>query len=76
MTFVLLMITNWFLWNYIKRHNLRSISNISKKNSSMGGVENIKYMTISLVFAISYIYRGMYDTLLGFTDTLSNMAED
>ena len=62
-TFILLMVTNWFLWNYIKRRKL-------------GHVDSMKNIKISIVFALSYIYRGVYDTFLAYTEKIDDMAKD
>ena len=60
-TFAALMLTNWFLWKYIKRRKL-------------GNVDSIKHITISIVFALSYIYRAVYDTFLAYTRKIDIMA--
>ncbi len=62
LTFILLMITNWFLWKYTTKYNL-------------SGASSSKYMTISLVFAVSYMYRAVYDTILAYTNKIGEMAE-
>ena len=62
-TFAALMLTNWFLWRYIK---LRKLSH----------VDTMKNIKISLVFALSYIYRAVYDTFLAYTKNIDNLARD
>jgi hypothetical protein len=57
------MISNWFLWKYIKRRNL-------------GNVDNMKNIKISIVFALSYIYRAVYDTFLAYTEDIYIMAKN
>jgi hypothetical protein len=36
----------------------------------------MKNIKISLVFALSYIYRAVYDTFLAYTKNIDNLARD
>ena len=56
-TFVALMITNLFLWKYIKRKKLANVN-------------SMKHIKISIVFALSYSYRAVYDTFLAYDPDL------
>jgi hypothetical protein len=47
------MINNWFLWKYIT----------SKKLSSSARVENKKFVALSVVFAISFLYRAIFNNI-------------
>jgi hypothetical protein len=51
---VLLSITNYYLLNYIKSRNL----------SATATVESKKHLYISITFAVSYLYKGVYNTFL------------
>lgn len=53
-TFVLLMITNFILWKYVKSRNL----------SASAQVESRKHLFISITFAVSYLYKGAYNTVI------------
>ena len=49
-----MQLTNLFLYRYIKSRNL----------SATAKVESKKHLFISLTFAISYLYKGIYNTFL------------
>jgi hypothetical protein len=61
-TFIALMIVNWVLWNYIKAKGLKNVN--SKRN-----------IYISLVYAISFIYRGVYDLVLATQYNLNDYSK-
>ena len=66
MTFTFLSITNYFLLRYIKSRNL---SNTAK-------VEIWKHLIISGTFAVSYLYKGIYTTLHGFSNVLNDFESN
>jgi len=53
LTFVILSVTNFFLWRYIKSRNLSA--------SAKG--ESHKHLYISVTFAVSYLYKGIFNNL-------------
>ena len=65
-TCLLLGYFNLKLFFYMKQKNIKS--------QSMVG--NFKYIIILTVFSVSYLYRAIYDTLLGFTDIFDDLEKN
>ena len=54
--------------------NLKLLFYMNERNmKSQSTVGNFKYIIILAVFSVSYLYRAIYDTLLGFTNILDNL---
>ena len=54
LTFFFLSLTNLYLWRYIKARTL----------STTARVEGWKHFRISVIFAVSYLYKGVYANLI------------
>jgi len=53
-TFLSLAIVNFRLWKFIQARTL----------CASAKVEGSKHLTISIVFSLSYLYKGIYNTLM------------
>ena len=54
LTLFFLSLTNWYLWKYIKARTL----------SASARVEGWKHFRISVIYAISFVYKGVYANLI------------
>ena len=66
MTFLFLIITNWFLYQYIKKNNLRTNALAEGK----------VYLLICVAFSISFLYRAVFDTVIRYTDSIEVLESD
>lgn len=66
LTCLMLIYFNLRLLFYMKAKNIKS-------QSSMG---NYKYIIILTVFSVSYLYRAIYDTLMGFSCVLLDLYKN
>lgn len=62
-TFVAMMVNNLALWYHIKGLNL----------TSQNRKEGIKHLTISIIFAVSFLYRAIYNSIRGYTDVIDEL---
>jgi hypothetical protein len=53
-TFLLLAIVNFRLWKFVQARTLCATAK----------VEGSKHLTISIVFSLSYLYKGIYNTFM------------
>ena len=53
-TFLSLSIVNFRLWKFVQARTLCATAK----------VEGSKHLTISIVFCLSYLYKGIYNTLM------------
>ena len=64
-TFIAMMTTNWFLWRHLKKKNLTSPS---KK-------EGCKHLVISVVFAISFLYRALFNNIREYSSLIDDLEK-
>lgn len=61
------MLNNWFLWGHIKNHNYLTSSTRS---------EGRKHLLMSLAFAVSFLYRAIFNTINLSSDILLDLERD